>query len=360
MWDSSFSVGTPPPATPPALDAEEGAVEWEAEDDAARVLGLLAPKARFRVVYFDMSDYAKSSVEHYMKAANCASKLRKADTPFAPPGSLPAADDEPSGGQLSGVASSIVMKVLWLARLARPDLMKATCDLAASVTKWSRNCDRKTHRLIGYIHQTQDWRLKGQVSTECDPSTLELGLYVDADLAGDPETSRSTSGAMLVLMCPKGTWVPLSWLSKRQTSTSRSTTEAEMVALATSLFSEALPMLSLWELVLGRSVTLRIFEDNTATITIARNGYSAKLRHVGRTHKINLGSVYDILHDPNVILEYVESAKQVADIFTKALEVFKWQPAIDMLRIGPPSAAAFSCKIALLTIDVGTIASGCL
>jgi hypothetical protein len=134
----------------------------------------------------------------------------------------------------------------------------------------------------------------------------------------------------LVLAGPN-TWWPIAWLAKRQTSTSRSTTEAELVALAKSLFDEALPFLSLFELILGRPVELLILEDNQATIKIARKGYSSKLRHVPRTHKVNLGSIAEVLEEDTVEIEYVPTELQCADIFTKDLCPAKWQNALDLL-----------------------------
>ena len=284
-----------------------------------------------RVVEYDMREYARSCVEHYLEASG-EKKLRKVETPFCNAGSLPH-DGDCERGALGSKACSCLMKNLWLARLARPDIMKAVCDLASSVTRWSRNDDRRLHRLSAYIAATADLTLECRVAT--DTADLELSLYVDADLAGDPLTSKSTSGAYLVLTSPGGTWFPVCWLSKRQTSTSRSTTEAECVALATALFQEALPMLTLFELILGRRMYLRIFEDNQATILICRNGYSPKLRHVSRTHKIDLGSTFEVLQDEWIILEYVKSESQAADPFTKALEPLKWPPALNLLGLKP-------------------------
>ena len=40
-------------------------------------------------------------------------------------------------GQLASVARSILMKVLWAARLARSDLLRAVNHLAAKVAKWT-------------------------------------------------------------------------------------------------------------------------------------------------------------------------------------------------------------------------------
>ena len=75
------------------------------------------------------------------------------------------------------------MKLLWLARLARPDLLKPIGDLATHVQKWSRNDDKKLYRLVCYLNSTKHYKLKGRVK---DPlSACRLRLYVDADFCGD-------------------------------------------------------------------------------------------------------------------------------------------------------------------------------
>ena len=179
------------------------------------------------------------------------------------------------------------MKALWLGRLARPDIIKPIGDLATQVQKWSRNNDKQLHRLICYVNTSKNHRLVGTIRD--DPRELHLALYVDADVAGEKSDARSNSGGYLVL---KGhnSFFPLAWVSKRQTSVSRSTTESEVVSLAHSLYQEGLPALSLWSLMLGRDdLELVIQEDNQATILVVKKGYSPKLRHISRTHKINLG-----------------------------------------------------------------------
>ena len=111
------------------------------------------------------------------------------------------------------------------------------------------------------------------------PEDLCLRLYVDADFAGDRQDAKSTSGGFLVL-CGPNTFFPLSWICKKQTAVSRSTTEAEVISLAYSLFSEALPILQLWCRILKREVPLDVREDNEAIIEIIKKKGSAKLRHV--------------------------------------------------------------------------------
>ena len=61
------------------------------------------------------------------------------------------------------------------------------------------------------------------------------------------------------MLAGPNSYFPRAWVSKRQTSTSRSTTESEVVSLAHSLCQEGIPSLQLWELLLARSVNLKVY-----------------------------------------------------------------------------------------------------
>jgi hypothetical protein len=106
-----------------------------------------------------------------------------------------------------------------------------------------------------------------------------------------------------------------------------------VVSLAHSLYQEGLPALQLWELLLGRTVTLKVLEDNQATILVVRKGYSPKLRHITRTHKVNLSALSEVFREDSAELEYCQTDNQAADIFTKALPPQKWAPALRLLGI---------------------------
>ena len=183
---------------------------------------------------------------------------------------------------------------------------------------------------MSYLNATAEYTLTGTVN---DPKEkLWLELYVDADLAGDREDAYPTNGAWLVL-AGENTYFSFTWLSKTQSAISRSTAESEIIALAHALFLEALPMCALWDRLLDRTVDLYIREDNLAAITIAKAGFSPKLRHVSRTHKVNLSPIKDEVIKENCHLVHHPTDKQAADIFTKALEVQKWARATNMLGI---------------------------
>jgi hypothetical protein len=179
---------------------------------------------------------------------------------------------------------------------------------------------------------TPEYRSCGKVNDPAD--ALSLRLYVDADYAGCRLTARSTNGGFLVLVGPN-TFFPLSYVSKRQTCVSGSTTESEIVSLAFSLYQEALPALNFWEAALGRPMDLQVLEDNEATIKIIRKGYSPKMRHINRTHKVNLARLAEEFNadGSRVTVEYVNTSEQAADIFTKAVAPQKWSDALRMLNI---------------------------
>ena len=69
-----------------------------------------------------------------------------------------------------------------------------------------------------------------------------LGLFQDSDFAGDLEDSKSTSGGTL---CAFGshTLVPISWMCKKQTSVSHSSTESEIISLDAGLRLDGIPVL---------------------------------------------------------------------------------------------------------------------
>ena len=107
-----------------------------------------------------------------------------------------------------------------------------------------------------------------------------------------------------------------------------------MISLASGVF-DALPTLEFIEKVYGREVEMRCMQDNTAVIAICNQGYSPKLRHVSKHHRINLGSLYEVFSSGIAKLMYIKTTSQRADPFTKPLAVGKWPHALHLLGIKP-------------------------
>ena len=82
------------------------------------------------LVRYDMSDFLGSCVENYCNLAKVSpSSLKEAPTPFTDAGiAQPTLSEDEKPGKLQPVDSKILMKILFAARMARFDLLRATQD----------------------------------------------------------------------------------------------------------------------------------------------------------------------------------------------------------------------------------------
>ena len=295
-----------------------------------------------------------------------------------------------SVGELSIVCSQIVLKCLYLARIGRPDIHWSVNKLAKSITTWTKACDKRLSRLVSYIHHTCDYKQYchvGNTAKQC-----RLGLFQDSDFAGDLEDSKSTSGGTLCIF-GSHTFVPISWMCKKQTAVSHSSTESEIISLDAGLRLDGLPALQLWDLIVsvfgsvtqntertGRPVDIErsqksqekinvlnnidcvpsnvqsshqeallyVFEDNEAVIKMIIKGRSPTTRHVSRTHRVALDWLFDRVNlDPKIQIKYIDTKNQVADILTKGnFTRDEWNHLLCLFNISHFSSTVCSDKMA--------------
>ena len=215
----------------------------------------------------------------------------------------------------------------------------------------------------------------GNTAKQC-----RLGLFQDSDFAGDLEDSKSTSGGK---SCFSGshTFVPISWMCRKQTAVSHSSTESEIISLDTGLRLDGLPALELWDLlvlVLGnvsrvsdrsgqpvndvhkrhksqknidvmkdidsvpsnvqsarQEALLYVFEDNEAVIKMVIKGRSPTKRHVSRTHRVAVDWLFDRVNlDSKIQIKYIDTKNQLADIVTKAnFTRDEWNDLLNLFNI---------------------------
>ena len=114
---------------------------------------------------------------------------------------------------------------------------------------------------------------KVEFAIACDPqSAAAAGASPDAELGGDPYSTKASGGYWLELSSPCGTrkW-PLGFSIKKAGHTSGSTADSETWSLVgandSGLKREVIPVLAQLEVSLRRPVKLICKEDNTACIT---------------------------------------------------------------------------------------------
>ena len=200
-------------------------------------------------VVYDMSSFLQQAIDRYKEPAGPEfHNLKKAATPFYDDKiARPVEAEAEVKGKLAPIASRVLMKLLFAARMARFDLLRAVQGLASRVTKWSSDCDKALHRLMCYVQSTLHYKMSGFVGDSLDK--CNLWLFADSDHAGEHD-NRSASGGFLALVGPS-TYFPLSAFSKKQTSTALSSTEAEVVCANVSLRSLGLPSSALWSVLLN-------------------------------------------------------------------------------------------------------------
>ena len=182
-------------------------------------------------------------------------------------------DEMKSVGESSQVCSPIVLKCSNLARIGRLDILWSVNKLARSITKWTEACDKRLNRLISYIHHTCEYKqycYVGNTAKQC-----RLGLFQDSDFAGDLEDSKSTSGGTLCVF-GSHTFVPISWMCKKQTSVSHSSTESEIISLDAGLRLDGIPALDLWDLIVLVLGNTTQNHDRTGQLVVCRDASHAQ------------------------------------------------------------------------------------
>lgn len=203
--------------------------------------------------------------------------------------------------------SRIIGSLMYVMNCTRP-------DIAYSVNRLSRYTSNpgKSHweailRVLGYLQYTSKYALHyGRY-----PAVLEG--YSDANWISDSNQSKSTSGYIFTLG-----GAAVSWKSTKQTINTRSTMEAEFVALDKAgeeaewlrNFLEDIP---LWP----KPVTaICIHCDNQAALSRAKNLiYNGKSRHIRRRHN----TIRQLISTGVISIDYVRSVDNLADPFTKGL-----------------------------------------
>ena len=95
---------------------------------------------------------------------------------------------------------------------------------------------------------------------------IRLALFVDASFAADLDDSKSTSGVWLCLVGPR-TFIPITWMCKKQGAVSHSSTEAEVISLDAGIRLEGLPSLMLWDVILETCVPAQRQKGHTKHLT---------------------------------------------------------------------------------------------
>ena len=113
----------------------------------------------------------------------------------------------------------------------------------------------------------------------------------------------------------------------------RSTTESELIAMANGLFGEVYNLQAFLQALLGTVVNIQFYQDNSAVLQVLKAGYSARLRHTGRVHKVNVASVSEALEDETISADHCTTLEHKANGFTKIIPPIEWTMTLQQLSL---------------------------
>lgn len=161
-------------------------------------------------------------------------------------------------------------------------------------------------RILRYLKGTAEYGLHIKKG-----SSLSLSAYCDSDWAGCQDTRRSTTGFCTLL----GSNI-ISWSAKRQATVSRSSTEAEYRALASTAQEITWISLLLRDLGIAQPHSTMLLCDNLSAVYLSTNpALHKRSKHFDTDyHYIREQVALGLIET-----RHISATLQLADIFTKSL-----------------------------------------
>ena len=207
----------------------------------------------------------------------------------------------------SDIFHSVTMKLMYIAKRARPDIETAIGFLSTRVSKSDVDDWAKLRRVLQYLHGTLE--MNRYVGAD---SFMNMHTWIDAAYAVHPDMKSQTGGCMSY-----GTGIIHGRSSKQKLNT-KSSTKAELVGL-----SEYLPY-NIWTQMFmeEQGYSLRtnvIYQDNQSAIRMGRNGRNSC---TGNSRHINVRYFFvkDRVDKEECSIEYCPTKHMLADFFTKPLQ----------------------------------------
>lgn len=202
---------------------------------------------------------------------------------------------------------TVVMKIQYLAKRVRPDLLTASTFLNSRVQAPTEQDALKLDRVVDYLYSTRSLGIK----LGGPKGVLSVTAYVDASY-GVHHDFKSQTGS--VISVGGG---PVHVSASKQKLNSKSSTESELIGLSDSLSQ----VLWIRDFLIDQGYDLGpaiVKQDNQSTMIMANKGISTseRTRHIG----IRYFWVKDRIESNEISLEYLETENMIADILTKPLQ----------------------------------------
>ncbi|GKA62249.1 retrovirus-related pol polyprotein from transposon TNT 1-94 [Tanacetum coccineum] len=248
-----------------------------------------------RGIFINQSKYANEILKKF--------DLHKSDPVDTPMVERTKLDEDLSGIPVDQTQYRSMIGSLMYLTASRPDLVFAVCMCARYQSKPTKKHLEAVKRVFRYLQGTINMGLWYPKDT-----AMALTAYADADHAGCQDTRRSTSGSAQFL----GDKL-VSWSSKKQTSTSISSTEAEYIAMS-GCCAQILWMRSQLSDYGFAYNHIPLYCDNKSAIALCCNNVQhSRSKHIDIRHHF----IIEQVEKGVVELYFVRTEYQLADILLR-------------------------------------------
>ena len=205
-----------------------------------------------------------------------------------------------------GLYMSVIGSLLFIARLARPDIIFSVIQLSRFASNPLTIHYKAAIKIIQYLFNTKDTIIKFT-----KPNYVSLTGFSDSDWANDILDRKSYTGFTIYL---NGN--PIAWSSSKQKLIAQSVDESELIA-ANDAVRDLMYFANVYKEITGHYLKPTLFTDNAGVIRMSDRGFG------GRTKHMSVKELYvrERLDLKELEIIHISSEKNVADIFTKGVDL---------------------------------------
>ena len=289
-----------------------GDVEW--------ILGMKVVRDRSRrIIKLDQEVYVEKILEKFNME-----RSKEVDTPSVP-GIKYSKQDAPTTEKEKEEMREkpyreLVGSLLYAAISTRPDIAHAVNTISRHMSNPGEKLWIAGKRILRYLRGTSKLGLvfngKNEKAIPTDKNKLssDIVVYVDSDWSGDTDERKSTTGFYVFIY-----GCVVNWWSKKQTTVSLSSAEAEYMAICAATQEVKWVRIFMKEVLMNEELESTImFSDSQSAIDISKNDV-----HHGRTKHIDIRHhfIRQEINNGEIKLEWIATHYQLADMLTKALGV---------------------------------------
>ena len=198
--------------------------------------------------------------------------------------------------------------LMYLTKHSRSDICNPVRELSKTMDSPAPVHLKEMYKLIRYVLCTKYHGLKFELMKDIKKKWALIALS-DSDFASEKETRISVFG-YTIYFCG----IPIAWRSKRMKSVVLSTTEAEYMALSEVVKELKFIVQLLQTMNIEVELPITVYVDNVGAIWLSNNRTTSdRTKHID----IRTSFVKEYQEDGKIIIKFVKSEDNEADIFTK-------------------------------------------